>query len=214
MKIFCHIIYKLCNGRFLMLDICDYLSFQSAACIAEKYNVGKLVDHEIKVASFAAAIFDETREMHKLSAMHRNLLCCSALIHDSGCFLNKSKHHKHTRYIILSDSILDNIPEYLRDYLAIIASSHRKTIDKNIKFYNENIQYKLKILISILRISDSLDHTHKLNNTLESIILDRRSLTFHINSKDFQKTLVKFNVKNQLFNDIFKIRARLEPEIR
>ncbi|WP_446898354.1 hypothetical protein ACSVC9_00015 [Clostridium sp. LBM24168] len=197
-----------------MIDICNYLSFQSAACIADKYNVGNLVDHELKVASFAAAIFDETRELHKLSDIYRNLLCFSALIHDSGCFLNKSKHHKHTKYIVLSDSIFDNIPDYLRGYLAIVASSHRKTIDKSMAFYNESVQYKLKILISILRVSDSLDHTHKLNNTLESIILDEKYLTLYINSDDFQKTLVKFDVKSQLFNDIFKIRARLEPEIR
>lgn len=197
-----------------MLDICNYLSLQSVACIAEKYNVGKLMNHEIKVASFAAAIFDETRELHRLADTYRNLLYCSSLIHDSGYFLNKSKHHKHTRYIILSESILDNIPDCLRKYLAIIASSHRKKIDKSINFYSESMQYKLKVLISILRISDSLDHTHKLGNTLENITLEDKYLTLHINSDDFQKTLVKFDMKSQLFNDIFKVRPRLEMETR
>lgn len=197
-----------------MIDICDYFSFQSAIYAAEKYNVDKLIDHEVKVASFAAAIFDETKVFHRLSDSYRNLLCCSALIHDSGWFLSKTKHHRHTRYIILYDSKFNNIPDYLRSYLAIVASSHRKTIDKNIKLYSETVRYKLKVLISILRISDSLDHTHILNNTLENIKLDKKYLTFYISSNDFQKTLVKFNLKNQLFNNIFKIRAKLEPEIR
>lgn len=194
-----------------MLDICDYFSFQSAIYLAKKYNVNKVVDHEIKIAAFAGDIFDKTKSLHKLDKIYRNLLCCSAIIHDIGCFVNKSKHHKHSKYIILSDSKLDGIPEYLRNYIAIISSSHRKSIDKSIQIYNKSIQFKLKVLISILRIADSLDHTHRLNNTLNNILLSEDYLIFYINSDDFQKTLVKFNIKNQLFNEIFKVNARLEP---
>lgn len=205
--------YKLCNGRFFMLDIYNYLSFQSAIYVAEKYNADKTMDHEIKIASFAMAVFDKTKHIHNLTDSYKNLLCCSSLLHDIGCFISKNKHHKHTRYIILTDSEFDVIPDDLRHYLSIISSSHRKSIDKSIKLYNENIQDKLKILISILRISDALDHKHKFNNVLNSISVTDQNLIFYIKSNDFQRTLVRFNIKNQLFNKIFKIQARLEPQV-
>lgn len=196
-----------------MLDICNYFNFESAVHLGEKYDIRNVMNHEIKVASFAAAVFDETRKMHNLCEAHRNLLCCSALIHDIGWFINKVKHHKHTRYIILNDSILDSVPKQLRGCLAVVASSHRGSIDKNIIEYPRNVQQELKYLIAILRISDSLDHSHKLNNSLKRILFHERQLIFYLDSSQFQKTLVRFNTKSKLFNEMFDIETRLEPEM-
>jgi exopolyphosphatase/pppGpp-phosphohydrolase len=195
-----------------MLDICKYFSFKSALCLGEKYDVNGSANHEIRVGSFAAAIFDETMGLHKLSEMYRNILCCSALIHDIGYFVSKAKHHKHTRYIILNDSMLDAVPNSLRRSMAIIASSHRRNIDKGIKHYDRDERKKLKMLISILRISDALDSPHKKYTILDKIVLDKKHLTFYIDSSEFQKTLIKFNTKSKLFNDIFNIETRLEPK--
>ncbi|MEQ8197351.1 MAG: HD domain-containing protein [Clostridiaceae bacterium] len=192
-----------------MLDIYNYISQTQMANFSRKYNKEEIIVHEERVAEYALKIIEVVNEDNCFSKPERNLLYFSALIHDIGYFINKEKHQKHSRYLILSDRELDIVPGELRNFLAIIASSHRKSLDKRLELYNLETRNKLLRLVSILRMADSLDHGHKHEIVLNKIVKEKDSLIIHIGGKGFENIYDRFIEKTMLFNDIFRMKTLL-----
>ena len=86
-----------------MINIYNYVKIDDVLKTAEKYNVRNIMDHEIKVEGFAGQIYDVLDKDFYLTRDCRDLLSCSAILHDVGCFINKSRHQWHTKYIILQE---------------------------------------------------------------------------------------------------------------
>ncbi|MEY7999207.1 hypothetical protein AB8U03_03165 [Clostridium sp. Mt-5] len=193
-----------------MLNIYDYLKINDIFKIAEKYNVRDIISHEAKVKSFAGRIYDVLNEEHHLMRSHRNLLSCSAILHDIGCFINKSSHQCHTKYIILQEKNFQIVPYKLKQSLSVVAGSHGKMMDGDIDLYDMVEKKELLKLIAILRISDALDHTHKLNTCVENISLEDSCLNIYIKSNNFRKIFLKVNDKSLLFEEMFSMKVRLK----
>ncbi|KZL90351.1 HD domain-containing protein [Clostridium magnum] len=186
-----------------MLNVHSYLSENEVLKIIEKYNVHNILLHEKKVASYAVELFDFINQDYKFSTEDRDFLKYSALLHDIGYFIHKEKHHKHTKYIILKEPILNKLPAETRVLLAAAASSHGKSIDKSIELCSNELKVKLLKLIALLRMADALDHTHNLNVSLEGIKVKNETFKIKISGQGSQYVLKKLKKKSDLFSKVY-----------
>lgn len=188
-----------------MLNVHSYLSENEVLKIIEKYNVNNIVFHEKKVSYYVLVLFDLMNQDCELLKEDRNFLKYSALLHDVGYFIQKRKHHKYTKNIILVEPALDRLPYKMRVLLAAVASSHGKYMDKSIEFCPNELKLRLLKLIALLRIADALDHTHKLNISLEKIKLENKALKIKIAGQGSGHILEKLNKKSSLFSKVYKM---------
>lgn len=190
-----------------MQNIRDYLTEEEVINILNKYTYGENRIHSKKVANFSLILFNALLAPLKLLKEYEDLLKYSALLHDIGYFIDKKKHHKHTKYIILKDLNFNALPEDLRKVLALITCSHRKSIDEDIIFYPLEEQNEIIKLISILRIADALDHSHKFNISLEKASVSGDTLTLTLKGLEAELILNRVNRKSKLFTDNFNLQV-------
>ena len=119
--------------------------------------------HGQQVARLAACLFDCARRIHGLGAVERELLECAALLHDVGASVNHSKHHHHSRYLILNSSLPGFDREEVR-WIATIARFHRGTAPKpghpDFAGFDAEAIRRIVSLAAILRVADGLDRGH------------------------------------------------------
>jgi len=77
--------------------------------------------HGRHVAELALKLFDSIRGIHALGRRERELLEFAALLHDVGLYVNHSKHHRHSQYLITHGELRGFTPEEI----AVIASVAR-----------------------------------------------------------------------------------------
>ena len=188
-----------------MLNIVDYLSESELLTVLDKYNAFDIKAHGKKVSIYALCLLDSLHPHYEFKEEERNLLHYSAILHDIGNFINKQNHHKHTKYIILKEPLLDNLPRDLRDYLAFIASGHGKSFDVALGISPNKEKDTILKLISILRIADALDHKHNLGVTLEKIEIRNLTLNIHINGEVSNLILKRIKKKSCLFSKIYNL---------
>ena len=188
-----------------MLNIANYLNDIELLKILDKYNVFDISTHCRKVSSCALRLFDSLNPNYEFKYEERTLLYYSAILHDIGYFINKENHHLHTKYIILKEPLLDNVPSVLRDSLALIASSHGKYIDDCIQLYSCKEKVIILKLISLLRIADALDHKHNLHVTLENVEMNNSILNIQIKGKASNIIIKKFKKRSSLFSKVYNI---------
>lgn len=188
-----------------MLNIANYLNNIELFKVLDKYNVFDMATHEKKVSRYALRLFDSLYPYYEFKNEERNLLYYSAILHDIGYFINKDNHKQHTRYIILKEPLLNNIPAILRNNLALIASAHGKSIDASLDFYPLKEKIDILKLISLLRIADALDHKHNLQVSLEKVELRNNSLNIQIKGDASSIILKKLKKKSTLFSKIYNI---------
>ncbi|MGH4051223.1 MAG: HD domain-containing protein [Clostridium sp.] len=188
-----------------MLNIKDYLSSTELLNVLNKYNVVDIRAHSMKVSNCALRLFDSLNPCYEFKDEERTLLYLSSMLHDIGYFINKENHHKHSKYIILKEPLLDILPINIRNNLAIIVSSHGKSMDDDIKLYQDKEKTSVLKLISLLRIADSLDHKHNLNVKLEKVELRNNSLNIQIKGDASCIILKRIKKRSSLFSNTFNI---------
>lgn len=188
-----------------MLNVHSYLTENEILKIIEKYDVHNIALHEKKVASYSISLFNFINQYNEFSLDDRNFLKYSALLHDVGYFIHKENHHKHTKYIILEEPILDKLPDKTRFLLAAIASSHGNFIDSSIEFSPNELK-----LLALLRIADALDHPHNLNISLKQIKLKNENLKIKIAGEGSEYVLKKVKKKSDLFSKVYGFPVRVK----
>jgi exopolyphosphatase/guanosine-5'-triphosphate,3'-diphosphate pyrophosphatase len=130
----------------------------SAMQLGRKYAFDE--GHALAVASLSLQIFDQTRASHELDAESRTLLEVAALLHDIGQFIGVSNHHKHSLYILESNSVI-GLTAAQMSIIANIARYHRKSLPKPAHKDYEQLSQKQKnqvlVLAAILRVANALD---------------------------------------------------------
>ncbi|QLY79771.1 HD domain-containing protein [Clostridium intestinale] len=193
----------------MILNIDDYMDRELLLATAKKFSVNNILEHEIRVADFSMMIFDTIQANFNMSHNSRNLLYYASMLHDLGYFIEKDKHHKHSKYIILTDPAFKSLPIELKMYLSIMVASHKKKLDKNIYMFEIKIQEELIKLISILRIADALDHKHNLQVQLKDIYIKQDKLNLNLNGEKSFLILDRFNKKSELFKTVFPLDIEL-----
>jgi exopolyphosphatase/pppGpp-phosphohydrolase len=186
-----------------MMDIVNYLSYEDIYGLLKKYDSGKRMDHIQRVKGYTDIIIKLLMERSVFNSADKNLLLYSSLLHDIGYFINEEKHHKHSKYIILTDELFDKLPLNQRNLLALLVASHRRNIDKEINYYPRREQEKIIELIAILRLADALDYGK--DNAILKAHIEENLLYFTPKEHPDEKASKKLSAKSQLFKDTFNL---------
>lgn len=119
--------------------------------------------HARRVADTALRLYDATAPIHKGSVDDRRLLEFSALLHDIGHFISGEDHHRHSQYLIRNTRMPGfTSPEI--EIMAAVVRYHRgsrpKTNHDEFKPFPAPDRDRVRLLASILRVSDALDRGH------------------------------------------------------
>src|SRR5262249_24505480 len=119
--------------------------------------------HSRLVTELAVSLFDQTRHLHRLGQEERELLYFSGLLHDVGCAVAQSAHHKHSLYIIANAEIEGLGQRELR-LMANIARYHRKALPADHHMDYRSLAPEDRRLVrqlgALLRLADGLDLDH------------------------------------------------------
>ena len=113
-------------------------------------------DHSRRVARLALELFDQTRELHGLSDIDRELLEFAAFLHDVGEHVASQGHHKHSTYLIRHGQLRGFSPEEVQ-LLAALARWHRRGDPKPTDELPLVDEQRLRPLTALLRLADGLD---------------------------------------------------------
>ncbi len=205
-----------------MLKTHDHLSdirYKSVIGLAEnfKYEEG----HSRHVSELALKIFDQTQYLHKLTYTEREYLESAALLHEIGCFVSHSQHHRHSYYLIRNSEML-GFTENEKEIIANTARYHRKSHpkQKHEAFAKLSIddQVVVRKLASILRIADGLDRTH--SNAVKDVncILNNGELVMKLESSASNNNHLELEIwgaesKKELFEETYGVKVRFEEKL-
>ncbi len=153
--------------------------------LCEKYQYKKT--HALKVSEIAQSIFDQLKPLHPFGDPAKELLRYAAMMHDIGQFINRSGHHKHGQYIIMSSGLSG----FSHDEIVILGNLvryHRKNSPTRDHFHFKVLEQKqrlmVRVLSGIIRISDHLDrgHRHLVSNV--KLIISPRSIRIVVKASD------------------------------
>ncbi len=82
--------------------------------------------HALHTRDVALALFDKLARVHQLPPDARLILEVAAVLHDVGHVVSRSRHHKHSLYLI-QNMDLPGLSEHERDLAAIVARFHRRS---------------------------------------------------------------------------------------
>jgi putative phosphoesterase len=121
-------------------------------------------EHTHHVARLSLRLFDELEPLHRLGAVERFWLRCSALLHDIGWIRGQKGHHKTSLRLILDARDLP-FDERERQIVGSIARYHRGALPKDKHHHFAPLspvdQRMVTILAAILRVADGLDRRHR-----------------------------------------------------
>ena len=197
----------------------DHLSdirYKSVKQLAENLKYEK--EHSDHTTCLALSIFDQISNLHKLGSLEREYLEAATILHEAGCFVSHSQHHRHSYYLIRNSELL-GFTENEKEIIANTARYHRKSHpkQKHEAFAKLNPQDRLivKKLASILRIADGLDRTHSSaikdvkcisNNGELNIILEKSST----NNTSLELEIWGAESKKALFEETYGVSVKFE----
>jgi exopolyphosphatase/guanosine-5'-triphosphate,3'-diphosphate pyrophosphatase len=164
-------------------------------------------EHYNQVRKSSLELFEGLSKLHHLGTRERCWLECAAILHDIGLSKARGGHHKESAKLILKDTQLPFTSQERR-IIASIARYHRKALPNqrhyNLAGLNRVTIQKIRLLSSILRISDSLDYTHQSIVETINVKVGNNRITVECLSKT--KSILEeqaFNKKKDLFEDVF-----------
>lgn len=179
---------------------------------AMRYNCN--LPHISRIDEYATKLFDGLRRIHGLSTRHRLLLRMSALLHETGKFVNLRNYPLHSWQIIMGTDIF-GITDAEKEVIACISYYyHRDNPGKKDAHYQRLTQDQ-KIIAdkccAILRLADALDQGHSGRIQGLSVRLVKEKLYVNYTS-EYDISLIRwsFAQASVLFREIFGI----EPVLR
>ncbi|MBK5293348.1 MAG: Ppx/GppA family phosphatase [Acidobacteriia bacterium] len=93
--------------------------------LGKRYGV--TAPHARKVAELAAALFEGLHPLHRLPPERGRLLEAAAYLHNIGHFVNETRHHRHSMYLV-ANSDLAGFDNNERKIVANLCRYHRKSM--------------------------------------------------------------------------------------
>jgi exopolyphosphatase/guanosine-5'-triphosphate,3'-diphosphate pyrophosphatase len=119
-------------------------------------------EHGKQVVRLAFAIFEQTRELHKLGDREKEWLEYAAILHDIGHHISFERHHRHSYYLVKNGDLRGFEPEEI-EIIALIARYHRRaTPKKDHEGYadlDSERRRTVRVLSACLRMAESLDRS-------------------------------------------------------
>jgi exopolyphosphatase / guanosine-5'-triphosphate,3'-diphosphate pyrophosphatase len=173
--------------------------------------------HGRHVAALALKLFDSIHGLHGLGRRERELLEFAALLHDVGLYVNHSKHHRHSQYLITHGELRGFTPEEIA-VIATIARFHKgappKPSHEELTELSPEARRLVIQLTAILRVADSFDRSH--HGVVRDLRIARRNgrLTVRLDTagRDAALELWGAERKSDLWEKCFDIELEFELE--
>jgi exopolyphosphatase/guanosine-5'-triphosphate,3'-diphosphate pyrophosphatase len=202
-------------------DPADWTGDQTAIRLGSVLNLCRRCNsneaHGRHVARLATDLFDQTRPLHGLSGVDRELLEYGALLHDIGEHVSTEGHHKHTAYLIEHGRLRGFSPEEI-SVLACLGRFHRRGEPKASFLpygaLDADRRARVDPLIALLRVADGLDRSH--TGTVDAIDVETSGerVVLHVHATgDIDLELWGLRRKRELFERCFGRRLRAVADI-
>jgi exopolyphosphatase / guanosine-5'-triphosphate,3'-diphosphate pyrophosphatase len=150
---------------------------------ARKYGISGR--HARKVAYLAGVLFHALRPLHALSPEQGQLLEASAHLHNIGHYVNDSRHHRHSYYLV-ANADLAGFADRERQVIAHLCRYHRKSMPQpsHLEFQALDSESRrvVVLLTPLLRLAVALDQSQEqLVDDLE-VAMDDRTVTVTLKS--------------------------------
>ncbi len=170
--------------------------------------------HAVTVSAFSVKLFEATKELHGLNGDALLLLETAALLHDIGQFIDVSKHHKHTYYLLSATSII-GLSRPQMAVVANIARYHRMAFPNVRHEGYAALPMKDRAVTSklaaILRIADAMDMEHDSQVTHFNLELSKSRCAIRLKGKgDLKLEKWKLAKKAGLFEEVFNMKVAVE----
>ncbi|NUN97759.1 MAG: HD domain-containing protein, partial [Candidatus Omnitrophica bacterium] len=130
--------------------------------LARRYGYDQ--DHCNRVMELADLLFEGLESLYLLGEEDRFYLQAAALLHDIGYYINSTRHHHHSQYLILH-SEMEGFHQMEIRAIACLARYHSRELpgaqDSEYMALPEGMRRKVDLMAGILRIADALDFTHQ-----------------------------------------------------
>ncbi len=179
--------------------------------LGEKYHYDR--QHGIKVSEIACKIFDGLQSLHPFGEDEKEILTYASLLHDIGQFMNRSSHHKHGQYIIMSSGLQG----FSSDELVVLGNVvryHRKNLPTrdhmHFKILRQSDKDTVRLLSGILRIADHLDRGHRnLVDDLELKISSRKITILLRSSRELEIEIPSAMEQKSLLEQVLKTKVEI-----
>jgi exopolyphosphatase/guanosine-5'-triphosphate,3'-diphosphate pyrophosphatase len=154
--------------------------------LALSRRYGLSAPHVRKVAQLAAVLFERLRSLHGLPALHGQLLEAAAYLYNIGHWVNESRHHKHSLYLV-ANSDLAGFSDRERLVIANLCRYHRKSMPHaahpEFQALDTESRRAVVLLAPLLRIAVALDQSQ--DQRIEDVQVDAldKAVEVHLQSK-------------------------------
>lgn len=184
---------------------------RSALVLGRKFGFDEV--HATHVADISRTLFHQLRDEHELDERYELILYVAALLHEIGLFVGTAGYHKHSMYLIRNSELFGLSKADLL-LVALVARYHRRASPKSNHEGYATLDREQRIAVSklaaILRVADSLDHSH--SGRAEDIHCRREKSRLIItvsNVDDLSLEQLSLQQKGPLFEEIFGLQVLL-----
>lgn len=172
-------------------------------------NVGKLykdASHVRFVAEVSAQLFHGLKRLHKLGPEWLSYLEAAAWLHDVGEIISPTRHEHHSYYFAKNGdyAVLD---KWEREFVGQLCLHHRGSDLPAMDFDGKDLRTKkraFELLLSILRVADSLDRSHTENLEIKQVRITRSVITIDVSSNEIPDLeILRFAQKKALFEKAY-----------
>jgi exopolyphosphatase/guanosine-5'-triphosphate,3'-diphosphate pyrophosphatase len=153
--------------------------------VALSRRYGLSAPHVRKVAEFAGILFEHLRSLHASPALNGQLLEAAAYLYNIGHWVNESRHHKHSLYLV-ANSDLAGFSDWERLVIANLCRYHRKSMPQpthvDFQALDPEGRRAVVLLAPLLRIAVALDQSQEqLVEEVRVVTLDK-AVELHLQS--------------------------------
>ena len=165
--------------------------------------------HARQVARQAVQLFDATRRVHQLGPRDRELLEFAALLHEVGRSVGRSKHHKHSYYLIRNGDLGRFASEEIQ-MIAAVARFHRgsppRRSHEEITELPAAARHATIQLAAILRVAECLN-----GNRVELVLRQGKLVRIYIDARKSDAVLAvsRASGEAELWDRVFGVRLEL-----
>lgn len=193
----------------------DEVVLESVHAIGTRYLYDP--QHANQVGRLALRLFTDLERVHALRPEQRDILLAASLLHDIGQFINYSKHHKHSYYLI-KHSELTGFNETEVELIANIARYHRRAhpSKKHPEYaaLTAGQQQVVTKLSALLRIADAFDRSHRSLVSGLECHLEQSCVRIDLSVQEpLSLELWAFEQKSQLFTEVFELPIVLQERL-
>ncbi len=170
--------------------------------------------HAVHTRDVALALYDQLDALHQLPADARLILEVAAVLHDVGNVVSRSRHHKHSLYLI-GNMDLPGLSNHERDLAALVARFHRRSPPRRehptLQHLNEVELRLVRKLVALLRIADATDRSRQQAVESVDVVVRPRRVVVRLHPRS-KKAVEAWDLESDaaLFRAVFGRRLEIE----